>query len=526
MADECFENLTTGQSEGDLRAWHDVPIDDLSPFIHRFRTPQQTYVYDVNTRRIMRVSEIVWNILEDHGHSDDRQIIDKRSATHGREQVTAALEEIESARRQGLLLSFHPRKVESCSEQQVRQQLADHREQLILNVTDDCNFRCSYCVFSGQHRHFRTHSAKEMSWEVARRALDEFLPHSRLAEDRVISFYGGEPLLNHSLICKCVAYVRNCYADQKVRFALTINGSLLAGDVAKFLAEEGFQIIVSLDGPAEIHDRYRRTKSGAGTWDRIISNVRDFLAAYPESRSNGRLRFNAVATRTMDLCEAERFWGSSDIFTESMGLEIVDQKQPDNKPPTACSEDPLATSAQVLHKEFVHSHKTGRFGEEHSCRSRWVQTAVFQKPLLTFHKRGYLSPHLPEKMAFLNTCIPGARRTFVTTDGDYFACERVVQSPAQIIGNVADGISVEKVVELLDRWSRASEDQCRYCWCISICRAGCLATVSEDGSITKEAKAHLCAKHRKDAHQTLVDYCKILEENAGAFDYMVEFEMK
>ena len=526
MTDACAGQGVPHESNGDLRLWKNLPRDDKLPFIHRFKTAKGKYVYDVNTRRIIRVSPVVWDILEDSGCMADGQLIAKHLSAHGADQVSHALREIAKTREEkGLFLSFRPKQVLPPTREKIQKQLDEQREQLILDVTEDCNFRCSYCVYGGQHPHHRTHSPKAMSWDIARAGIDEFLSHSKLLKDRVVSFYGGEPLLNLPLIRQCVEYIKQEYSGLAIRFSLTTNGSLLRGEAAEFLAKENFLIVVSLDGPPEIHDRNRRSRDGAPSWAKITSNLREFLKTYPAYRTNGALRFNAVANRAMDLEEAQRFWATSELFTDSMGLEINEQALPGGEPSTMLSCDPLAESIKVLYKEFIESLRDGRFGDEYHCRSRWVQAAAFQRPFVLFHKRGYLSPHLPEKMVFLNTCIPGARRTFVRADGTCFACERVLQSREQILGTVKQGLDFSKIEKLLDLWTQSCQEECRYCWCLSHCHMGCLATVEEDGELTEAAKRNACARYRRSMHDLLVEYCRVLEENPKAFEYVADVEI-
>ena len=521
MTDSCPQETASSKLgiADELRPWEEVSRDGRGPFVHTFRTRRHRYVYDVNTRRILRVSDTVWSVLDDYGCLSASQIAVKHARTHGRREVDAALEQIAKARQEGLLLSVRPKTVLPAGGKRVADRLAQQREQLILNVTEDCNFRCAYCVFGGTYRHHRRHSPKAMSWVVARPAIDEFLSHSGQSESRVISFYGGEPLLNLSLIRKCLAHVRQGQPDPEVRFAVTTNGSLLRGAVAEFLADERFMIVVSLDGPKEIHDRHRRARGGAATWDQVVSNVRDLLTAYPEYRTNGRIRFNAVATPTTNLQEVQAFFSSFDLFTDAMGLELAGQKGTSE---SVRPDEPLAVSGGRLYEDFIRALRDGTMAEKHTRRAKWVQTSAFQRPFSMFHKRGYLSPHLPERMVLLNTCIPGSRRTFVNADGNYFACERVLESEAGRIGSVRTGVDAEKVVDLLDRWTRASRDQCRHCWCLPTCAVGCFASLDDDGTVTERAKRKACAGCRRQTHQLLTDYCEILEENPKAFDYMSE----
>ena len=458
---------------------------------------------------------------------DSREIVAKHSAAHDPEDVIEALRQISSTREQkGFFLSNRPKEILPPGKEKIRKLLDDKREQLILNVTENCNFRCSYCVYGGEYKNHRTHSSKTMTWDVALPAIDEFLTHSGGAESRVISFYGGEPLLNLPLIRQCVSHVRRNYGDMEVKFSLTTNGLLMKDGVADFLATENFMIILSLDGPEEIHDRHRRTKTDKPTWKEITDNIARFLAAHPEYRTNGHLRFNAVATRTTDLCQADQFWASSEMLTDSMGLDVNFQKQTGADGDMFRSDDVLLKSRQSLHDKFVRDLKDDLFAEEFCQQKRWLQRACFEKPLFLFHKRGYLSKPLPEKMRFLNHCPPGARRTFLSIEGDYYACERVILSSEQKIGNIRQGMSLEKIMNLLERWIQTSKHQCRNCWCLPTYYVGCFATVSRDGALCEQAKSKACEIHRQNTHNLLEEYCSILEANSHAFDYVTTFELQ
>ncbi len=523
MGDFCVEQVPIAAGGDELRPWRNVPRRPTAPFVHRFRTQRQTYVYDVNTRRILRVSPVLWDVLGDYDPDDADSLADQEVA-HGPEEVRKAVAEIESAQARGLMLANRPSRMEPPAEREVRRMLDEQRQQLILNVTEDCNFRCTYCVYGGSYEHHRTHAPRAMEWSIAEPAIDDFLEHAGGEEEPSVTFYGGEPLLNMPLIRRCVEHARRQHPDGDVRFSLTTNASLLAGETAEYLAGEGFHLVVSLDGPASIHDRSRRTADGEPTWSRVFGNVRRFLEKFPEYSTNGHLRFNAVVTPEADLCAAEAFWASRPEFDSSMGVGISEQQRTDDEPPLDSS-DPLLRTAEALHREFVEAHAAGTFGAEHDAPRRWVQAGLFQRRLMAFHKRGYLSKPLPESMSVLSTCVPGARRTFVSVDGDYYACERVVHTPAQRIGNVASGVDVERVLELLEQWTGACAGDCPHCWAVSHCMAGCLAMMQGDGTITESAKADLCAKHRRSLHGMLAEYCGILERNSEAFAYVEQYEL-
>lgn len=495
--------------------------DERRPFVYKFQTQRAKYVFDVNTRRIMKVSDAVWDVLDDYGTAKVDQITAKLEERYDHDSIRQAIEQIRAAQEEGLLLSHRPGEVIPPSKKQIAHRLENNREQLILGVTETCNFRCRYCVYGSNDPQQRPHSDKSMPWEIARAAIDSFLMRSGQSESRAMSFYGGEPLLNLPLIRQCVSYATEAFPDLPVSFSMTTNGSLLQGEAGDFLAEHDFTITVSLDGPQDIHDRNRLTQGGLPTWEQVMANLRAFLARHPQYRTNGHLRFNAVATPAADLCQAQEFFGGCDVFTDQMGMQVSPEKQTQE---TAAlrAEDPLAVSAAKLQREFLKKLSNGEFGDRQSCRSHWIQASLFQRPYLLFHKRKYIRPHLPTTLVYLNTCLPGQRRTFVDVAGNYYPCERVRLTDDQRIGNCFDGLSVDKVAGLLERWNHCAGDQCRQCWCVSNCHVGCFATVGDNGGLTAEAMAGACTVQRKELHNLLVSYCSILEENPNAFDYTAQ----
>jgi uncharacterized protein len=303
---------------------------------------------------------------------------------------------------------------------------------------------------------------------------------------------------------------------------MTTNGYMLRHEITRFLAEEEFSITISLDGPAEVHDQNRLTQNGSPTWAAVFSNLKAFLTSYPQYKTNGKIRFSAVATPKTSLHDVDCFFRSCDLFTDSMGLEISGQKQIRGASAQTPSDEAFTKTRGDIYQEFVEDLKNGEYGSDHFHKCFWVKSALFQKSLVELHKRGYITPHLPPKMGLLNTCVPGARRIFVTVAGDYLACERVTDCDEQALGNVRDGADASRVMALLTRWLDATGDKCRDCWCVSMCKVGCFATAGEDGRITRETKLEACTANRKRTHQLLVRYCDVLEDNPKALDFAAD----
>ena len=114
----------------------------------------------------------------------------------------------------------------------------------------------------------------------------------------------------------------------------------------------------------------------------------------------------------------------------------------------------------------------------------------------------------------------------MTIDGDYLPCERVPESEHLRIGNIEDGFDLVKIRQLLAHWVDFNKDQCRHCWCLHTCQAGCWSNVTDGSKTTGDHKKAACAQYRKDTHKLLVDYCSVLENNPNALDYMKDITIE
>ena len=147
---------------------------------------------------------------------------------------------------------------------------------LILTVTEDCNLRCKYCAYSGNYVYRREHSKKYMSFEVAKKAIDYYFSQVNQGikynpfKKVLVTFYGGEPLLNFNLIKKCVSYINTNYDNIDLDYSITTNGTLLSEKIIQWLLEHDFYLHISLDGPEEEHDRCRVYENGKGTFNDVM----------------------------------------------------------------------------------------------------------------------------------------------------------------------------------------------------------------------------------------------------------------
>jgi uncharacterized protein len=151
---------------------------------------------------------------------------------------------------------------------------------IILFLTQACNMRCTYCYGNGGEYGERS----IMTWETAVEAVDWLVKNS-LDEKKIhICFFGGEPLMNFSLMRQVVAYAKEQAAGKgkQITFNMTTNGSLITNKIITFLQEEKIEPLISFDGPPEIQNRQRPFKNGRGSYNRVYANIRKLRRVFPK----------------------------------------------------------------------------------------------------------------------------------------------------------------------------------------------------------------------------------------------------
>lgn len=141
---------------------------------------------------------------------------------------------------------------------------------LRLEMASYCNFRCQHCFAT---KIYKWKKGAKMSFSTAKLAVDGFIGILEKAGKKkgLITFWGGEPLLNWKVIKRIVEYVDTVTKKSaiSIEFDICTNGSLLNEQILKFMKLHRIDAIVSLDGFEKENDRFRKTIKGEGTFKKI-----------------------------------------------------------------------------------------------------------------------------------------------------------------------------------------------------------------------------------------------------------------
>lgn len=272
---------------------------------HLFNTYRHYYLYDVNSNSILEINKGL--------NSEIREF----------EKTRIISPTISKLQQKGFLLPrkyyemLHPatNSIDILTERNI--------QGIALQVTQNCNLRCNYCVYSGSYQN-RIHTNKRMSMETAFRAIDFLLEHSIDSENLGVGFYGGEPLLEFELIKKCIQYIKG-KTNKEVLITLTTNVTLINREIIEFFSKNDVYLTISLDGPQEFHDKNRiKNISGKGSYDDVIKSIKLIMEEYPDYAK--KVNFNAVVSTLEDFSLVNDFFTQTEPiknFSIRINFEIL-----------------------------------------------------------------------------------------------------------------------------------------------------------------------------------------------------------
>jgi uncharacterized protein len=347
-----------------------------------------------------------------------------------------------------------------------------------------------------------------MAPETATRAVEYFLEHSRRTEQPMISLYGGEPLLATEALTAVVAAIR-AGGREDVRLIVDTNGLLLTHEVIELLVESRAHLQVSLDGPAHVHDRWRRDPAGGPSHAVILDGLERLLDRDPDAGS--RLRFQVTIMPGTDLLEVAD-WFDPPLHDASLGVGHAVLEGIDRRALGLTAEDDRRTDESVCRARdrYVESCADGRPGGASP-----LLHAYFDPGLIRY----YHAPRTPPSARWIGGagCVPGVRRLHVRVDGRFQPCERV--GDAMIIGAAWSGLDPGAVRALQRRFHAALAGRCATCWArrqCTLCFSALAVGATAEGTIPES----FCESVRAGFEDVLKTWVRLLRRGPRSLDHL------
>ncbi len=371
---------------------------------------------------------------------------------------------------------------------------------MVLNVTNQCNLSCTYCYEYGEDKIVQTENGRQPKWmsdDTARESVEFLLRESgRVAH---LTFFGGETLLNFKVLRFAVGYATRRAAElgKAIDFSLTTNATLLTSEVIEFLADHRFGVTISIDGPADLQNRFRVFKNGAGSYDLVVPKIKALLARH-RSRPIG-----ARVTLTRDTLAVRRIY---DHLTRDIGFWEVGFAPVTSAPGRAHAfgEDGFARVLAEFQDLAADYREAALAGRHHGFSN-------VRETLQEIHKGA--SKAWP--------CGAGFGLLGVSTAGDVNLCHRFAGSDDHKLGTVRDGIDRDRQRAFLDAHHVAGKTDCQTCWARPLCAGGCYHEAHTRHGSTVRPNLHYCEWIRGWTDTCLRIYGAIVQGNPA---FLHEFE--
>ena len=423
--------------------------------IHQYKSGGYNIVMDVNSGSVHVVDDIVYNMIPliepfvNEGIKDAATIkaavLNLARLSCSEEEIAEAVDEVLALEAAGQL--FAPDKYENY--------MFDFKNRptvvkaLCLHIAHDCNLACRYC-FAGEGEYHGQRAL--MSVEVGKKALDFLVKNSGNRVNLEVDFFGGEPLLNWQTVKELVEYGRSLEGpnNKKFRFTLTTNGVLLDDEILEFANREMANIVLSIDGRKEVHDRMRPFRGGQGSYDMIVPK---FLKV---AQSRGQERYYVRGTYTHhNLDFSKDVLHLADLGFKQISVEPVVAGPEDDYAITEADIPKLLEEYDLLAAEMIKRRKEG-------------------KGFHFFHFMIDLEggPCVAKR---LSGCGSGTEYLAVTPWGDLYPCHQFVGNEKFLMGNVDEGILREDIRDEFKCCNVYAKDKCRKCFAKFYCSGGCAA---------------------------------------------------
>lgn len=418
--------------------------------IHQYKLNGYNIVLDVCSGSIHLVDEIAYDLIAGYETENRAALIARLAAQYADKtnetELSEAYDQLTALKEAGKL--FTPDNYEPMAGQ-LKAKTSGVIKALCLHVAHTCNLNCSYC-FASQGKYHGDRAI--MSFEVGKRALDFLVEHSGTRKNLEVDFFGGEPLMNFQVVKDLVAYARSIEQEKgkHFRFTLTTNGMLVDDEVIDFANRECHNVVLSLDGRQEIHDRFRVDYAGKGSWERIVPKFQKFVRARGGKGYYMRGTFTHANPDFLKDIQTMLDLG----FTE-LSMEPVVCAPDDPSALTEADKPIVMRQYEDLAKLMLERDREGR-------------------PFTFYHYMIDLTggPCIYKR---ISGCGSGTEYMAVTPWGDLYPCHQFVGEEQFKLGDIWTGVTNHEIQDQFAACNVYAREECKTCWARLYCSGGCAA---------------------------------------------------
>ncbi len=439
--------------------------------IHQYTFGEYNIVLDVASGAVHAVDPVAYDIIALFSENDRETVMRTVSEKHSafsEDEIAQCYEQVAALRDAGQL--FAP---DTFADKAgvLKEKTAGVVKALCLHIAHTCNLNCAYC-FASQGNYHGERSV--MSFEVGKRALDFLVENSGTRRNLEVDFFGGEPLMNFDVVKQLVSYARSMEKEKnkKFRFTLTTNGLLIDDDVIDFANREMSNVVLSLDGRKEIHDRYRVDYAGNGSWERIVPKFRKLV----EARGGKNYYMRGTFTHA-----------NPDFLQDIQTMLDLGFTELSMEPVVCAAGDPAELTEADLPVVLEQYEKLAALMLERDREGR---------PFTFYHYMIDLEggPCIYKR---ISGCGSGTEYMAVTPWGDLYPCHQFVGEEAFRLGDIWKGVTRPDVQKAFGECNVYARPDCRDCWARLYCSGGCAANAYHATGSVKGVYKYGCELFKK-----------------------------
>lgn len=354
---------------------------------------------------------------------------------------------------------------------------------LTLNLTNGCNLACKYCFANTTQK-----NAKSMTFDIAKKAIDNMLAQEKEIDEYSIFYFGGEPLLKKDLLSQISEYAYQeiiVKRRKKLKFLINTNATLIDEQTLSLFKKYSFKVTVSIDGPNDIHDMNRVYPNGKGSYNKVEECIQ-------------QLKKNGILTQLRPtLSPKHKNLKEVFDFFEKQGL------------PYGYAFSHTTNYQSNLDNTYFYKQQLEETAKEFRIVMDYFAEKIRNKEVVFCSELNRKINIIHYKAKRTHLCEAGRKSLAVDESGQYFACQTMIPHRHTAMGDVYSDLNSAKRQQYMVK-DLAQIPKCKNCSIRGLCVGGCEVermNLDNNGTLNEQ----MCDLFRLEWDNVLYLYAKIMD---------------
>lgn len=444
--------------------------------IHCYEALGLKIALDVGSGSVHLPDDIAYEALkrwDSHTHEEIVEILNKQFEASA---VKDTMQELLEMKEEGLIDVS-----DTYTDEELKREGPSVIKAMCLLVAHDCNMRCKYCFADTGEFHMSNRTMLKL--DTGKKALEWLVKKSGNRKNIEVDFFGGEPMMNIKVVKELVAYGRELEKihNKKFKFTITTNALHITDDIIEFCNKEMDNVVISIDGRKEVHDKMRPGVGGQSCYDRVLHNAKKLV----EARNQQQYYVRGTYTQHNKDFGEDIFYLADQGF-EQISIEPVVAPETEEYALTEKDYEDLCNEYDKLAVRYLERRKNGK----------WFSF---------FHYNVDLSggPCIKKR---LNGCGVGNEYVAVSADGDIYPCHQFVGKNEFLMGSVLNESFDTYMQGVFANNHVLNKEKCRNCWAKFHCSGGCTANAYSFNNNINIPHDFECSIERKRLENAIAIY--------------------